>query len=185
MCCLSLLQFVTAATLGRYPLSDCNITVPHVRMRCVTPAGVGTPFQITVTIADQTSAPCVAVLAYAPPVVSSVSPPVVGTTSGTIVTVRGSNFGASASDVVLLVNGSAVTQYSLVPPGHTTLTFTTLDLSGLSAVTIELVVGGQSTGVSVLQVRPVHGLPHSLRACCRVDQSVFYARVGFVVFVAG
>lgn len=84
---------------------NCTVAVPHTRVHCRTPAGVGTGYQWMVSVAGRWSRPSDNRTGYAPPVVDSVEPTTV-LTSGRTVTIRGSGFGSRVRYAASGVGGS-------------------------------------------------------------------------------
>ena len=148
-------QYVTSATMGPYALLACNVTTAHTCIRCVTPAGVGSNYRLAVMIGDQLSEPSEDVISYAPPSLLSLTPGLVPT-SGAVVVANGTNLGpTSQSSLSILANGVALPQLvSILPPGHTALSFSTGDVSGVSSVAVVVDVGGQRSAPIQLHVAP-------------------------------
>ena len=147
------LQFITSASLGPFALVGCNVTAAHVALRCLTPVGVGLGHRVSVVVADLVSDLSPVVVSYAPPLITRLSPSVVPTAGGTVVTISGSNFGATTATMVVTVNGVPPTRgYQVSLTGHTSAEFTADDLTALVSVEVVVVVAGQPSNTFVLQV---------------------------------
>jgi hypothetical protein len=127
----------------------------HTAVRCAAPAGVGTGYAWSLSVAGQASAPSTDTTSYGPPVVTAVSvsgpgaaggdePGAVPTAGGAVVTLTGLNFGADASRIVLTWDGAVVPGVVVSVP-HTVLSFTSLPGQG-APVNVTLTVGGQPAG---------------------------------------
>ena len=88
---------------ARYTLVNCTFITPHEQLECVTVAGTGRGLHAHVSILGQV-ATMASSMSYAPPSVLLTSPAAVPTT-GSIVTVNGTNFGATSASIQVLVNG--------------------------------------------------------------------------------
>ena len=147
-------QFITSALLGPFPMTSCNVSVPHLQLLCVTPSGYGANVHVAVAVADEASPLSAIALSYARPAIAALDPPAVPTLHGTVVTVSGTNFGAAVGVVSVLVNGAAVTRFSLVPPGHYVIEFTTDDYNGMVSLSVQVLVAGQESNVVMMDVLP-------------------------------
>jgi hypothetical protein len=139
------LQFVSSATMGPYALVGCNVSVAHTALRCLTPEGVGAGHRIVVTIADLMSELSVDVLSYEPPAITALLPAVVRTAGGQVVTITGTNFGATTTTMVVLLNGARAARFLVTGAGHTTAEVTSEEVSGVDQVAVTVVVGGVSS----------------------------------------
>ena len=81
--------------------SNCSITVRHRQLQCVLPAGVGALSSVAVTVLGQTSVFSNVHLAYAQPIVGTVSPSSWSPSSSTTVTLSGSGFGTSSATAMV------------------------------------------------------------------------------------
>jgi hypothetical protein len=189
-------SYVSAVWYGigvtRYDISNCTFTVPHQQLECVTLPGVGTGHFFQLTVLSQTTAVSASMLAYGPPSISAVLPTSLRTLGGTV-SVSGLNFGLSLGNVVLLVNGRPAA--ASMPVAHSELQFLAEDLSGLTSLTVSIVVGGQSSSSVVIAVQPpalstvrlydITSLPLEVRATDNCALAVFDADTQTVVEVDG
>ena len=77
---------------------SCNVTVPHVEMRCKTTPGVGYAQRWNLTVGEQEGPRSLVYTSYTPALVSAVSPaslisPGMRTSGGDVITISGMNFG--------------------------------------------------------------------------------------------
>jgi hypothetical protein len=85
------------APAGVLTAGNCTVAVPHRRLRCVMPAGVGVVSAVTVSVLGQATTAPTAGIAYEAPVVAALTPPMWGTDLSVLaVSVAGYGFGPSA-----------------------------------------------------------------------------------------
>jgi hypothetical protein len=97
-------------------LLGCNVTLDFVAIACYVPPGRGQGFRVTVSVMEQASAPSSAMLAYAPPTLTSISvapTPLLASDGGQTVVITGVNFGVGALSVYACPSAAARTQDAL------------------------------------------------------------------------
>jgi hypothetical protein len=131
----------------------CTVTgAGHTTVMCFTPAGVGTEYTWSLSVAGQTSAPSSQTTSYGPPSVTAVivaatgaaggdEPGSVPTAGGAAVTLTGINFGADAARIAVFWNGVELAGVAVNAP-HTSISFSSLPGQGAGS-TVTLIVGGQ------------------------------------------
>eukprot|EP00951_Prasinocladus_malaysianus_P039731 scaffold447800_cov43-Prasinocladus_malaysianus.AAC.1 len=76
-------------------VSDCTVTVDHIEIRCQVSEGIGSKYNVRVTLAALSSLDSgLEVMQYANPIVDSVEPQEQNTNGPTTITVTGRNFGS-------------------------------------------------------------------------------------------
>jgi hypothetical protein len=137
----------------------------HTSVRCVSPAGVGTQYFWSLSVAGQSSAPSSQFTSYGPPAVTQVTvdgPGIVDgdeagavpTAGGATVTLTGTNFGPDGSRILVTWDDMVVPIVALTVP-HFSLSFTSLPGQGAGA-NVTVSVGGQR---AVTVVRLPFGAP--------------------------
>ncbi|KAA0163243.1 hypothetical protein FNF28_04393 [Cafeteria roenbergensis] len=90
----------------RFQATQCRVTKPHTEMQCMSVAGVGFGLGVQVQVGGQWSEPSAATLAYASPIVSSVSGAgalASVTAGGETLSVVGDNFGPADTSLASVV----------------------------------------------------------------------------------
>jgi len=98
----NLLNSVTYGPSGYGYTASCSV-VTHRQIRCNSVAGFGSDLKWTVTVGGQSSAVSTSVAHYAVAAILAITPADVLTDGGTLITITGSHFALSASDVTAFV----------------------------------------------------------------------------------
>lgn len=101
--------FGPAPSFAYYTASACAVTVAHTQMTCTVGVGVGAQIFFLATVAGQQSAVSPAATNYVPPSLTSFLPAagVWHTAGGQLITLSGSNFGASTVNLTNVTYGPA------------------------------------------------------------------------------
>ncbi len=146
-------QASVAGGVGLLRTSACSVLgAGHTSVACTTPAGVGAGYSWTISVAGQESAPSTQTTSYGLPSVTAVAVTGSGvaggdeagsvpTAGGATVTLSGVNFGADASNILVLWNGTVLPRVAVTVP-HTALSFTSQPGQG-AGVEVTLMVAGQ------------------------------------------
>ncbi len=166
------------SSAGRASVGNCTLAAPHTLLLCVLPPGTGVINAVTVAVLGQSGSMVVSGLAYAPPVVRSVSPAVWGTDLSSLsVELVGSGFGTSSQASAVQVTATAsvacvdTTSSSDGSPSNATLVVTGERVTVRSDTeltfviryplphivaswTVVVTVGGQNTTLSIRTAAP-------------------------------
>jgi hypothetical protein len=99
--------------------NDCVMEVPHTRLRCITPPGVGRGILWRVRVAGQLSQAADSVTAYVPPTVIDITVDdrhVLPTSGGAVLIVTGANLGVDAAAIAVTWNGVPLSSPFLLQP---------------------------------------------------------------------
>jgi hypothetical protein len=141
----------SAARLN-YTATACTLTVPHVTIQCLTPAGVGVNYTWIVIVGGQSGVSASSFLAsYGAPVLMSVPQSRFATTGGTVFLLQGSGFGPPNTSASLLSvtfgpasNPRAVNFSSCSFVNDTTVQCTSVQGAG-AGLQVVVIVAGQAS----------------------------------------
>eukprot|EP00899_Mesostigma_viride_P025809 jgi/Mesvir1/6412/Mv19504-RA.1 len=146
---------IMSFTVNGTPCANARITVWNIELRCTVPPGVGTNYDVLLTVTDsQTDGGTGArKFSYLPPTVTDISPR--DAPPGTNVTITGTNFGPVVAGVVATIGSRACLDLVMTVP-HTTLTCRVAQDTGAQK-DVRVSVGGQSSpaGVSFSFLAPI------------------------------
>ncbi len=138
---------------ARFDLTNCSIAVPHVQLACRSAPGVGIDYHLQVSVMYQPSDPSVDALTYRAPTLLSVSPAVVDTTGG-VVTLNGTDFGAATVTILAESNGVALSSAVTMVTPHRAVRVRLEEAVGVSTFSVRLVVAGQASNPLPVAVAP-------------------------------